>query len=152
MKEVYKDLYTTDNQTRANAFILKDPSQVSSQAEKDYLMFIKNTAQKFANMSVYHEVVIPYGWMPLVGKSKASASVETDPLTARESVKKVNMNRAMKDDSKRPIDDEFSTESVFAGQLPKEGDTADDQFTFGRRAILSINDIGEDSSRAGETL
>jgi hypothetical protein len=41
---------------------------------------------------------------------------------------------------------------VFAGQLPKEGDTADDQFTFGRRAILSINDIGEDSSRAGETL
>jgi hypothetical protein len=39
---------------------------------------------------------------------------------------------------------------VFAGQLPKEGDTADDQFTFGRRAILSINDIGEDSSRAGE--
>jgi hypothetical protein len=38
-------------------------------------------------MSVYHEVVIP--WMPLVGKSKASASVETDPLTAaRESVRK----------------------------------------------------------------
>jgi hypothetical protein len=69
--------------------------------------------------------------MPLVGKSKASASVETDPLTAAESVKKVNMNRAMKDDSnKRPIDDEFSTESVFAGQLPKEGDTADDQFTL----------------------
>jgi hypothetical protein len=67
-------------------------------------MFIKNTAQKFANMSVYHEVVIPYGWMPLVGKSKASASVETDPLTAaRESVKKVNMNRAMKDDSNKDL-------------------------------------------------
>jgi hypothetical protein len=32
--------------------------------------------------------------------------------------------------TKRPIDDEFSTESVFAEQLPKEGDTADDQFTF----------------------
>jgi hypothetical protein len=69
MKEVYKDLYTTDNQTRANVYI-KRSFQVSSQAEKDYLMFIKNTAQKFANMSVYHEVVIPYGWMPLVGKSK----------------------------------------------------------------------------------
>jgi hypothetical protein len=55
-------------------------------------------------MSVYHEVVIPYGWMPLVGKSKASASVETDPLTAaRESVKKVNMNRAMKDDSNKDL-------------------------------------------------
>jgi hypothetical protein len=26
----------------------------------------------------------------------------------------------MKDDSNKPIDDEFSTESVFAGQLPKE--------------------------------
>jgi hypothetical protein len=25
--------------------------------------------------------------------------------------------------------------------ITKEGDTADDQFTFGRRAILSINDI-----------
>jgi hypothetical protein len=62
-------------------------------------MFIKNTAQKFANMSVYHEVVIPYGWMPLVGKSKASASVETDPLTAAREVK--NMNRAMKDDSNK---------------------------------------------------
>jgi hypothetical protein len=33
MKEVYKDLYTTDNQTRANAFILKKPFS-SSQAEK----------------------------------------------------------------------------------------------------------------------
>jgi hypothetical protein len=42
--------------------------------------------------------------MPLVGKSKASASVETDPLTAaRESVKKVNMNRAMKDDSNKDL-------------------------------------------------
>jgi hypothetical protein len=38
-----------------------------------------------------------------VGKSKASASVETDPLTARESVKKVNMNRAMKDDSNKDL-------------------------------------------------
>jgi hypothetical protein len=102
-------------------------------------MFIKNTAQKFANMSVYHEVVIPYGWMPLVGKSKASASVETDPLTAaRESVKKVNMNRAMKDDSnKRPIDDEFSTESVFAGQLPRKVILLM-ILLFGRRAILSM--------------
>jgi hypothetical protein len=36
MKEVYKDLYTTDNQTRANAFILKI-LQVSSQAEKRLL-------------------------------------------------------------------------------------------------------------------
>jgi hypothetical protein len=33
-------------------------------------------------------------------------------------------------------DDEFSTESVFAGQLPKEGDTADDQFTLGRKFFL----------------
>jgi hypothetical protein len=137
MKEVYKDLYTTDNQTRANAFILKDPSQVSSQAEKDYLMFIKNTAQKFANMSVYHEVVIPYGWMPLVGKSKASASVETDPLTAaRESVKKVNMNRAMKDDSNKDLLMMSLVQSLCLGQLPKEGDTADDQFTFGEELFF----------------
>jgi hypothetical protein len=33
MKEVYKDLYTTDNQTRANAFILKILLKYS-QAEK----------------------------------------------------------------------------------------------------------------------
>jgi hypothetical protein len=33
MKEVYKDLYTTDNQTRANAFYIKR-SFSSSQAEK----------------------------------------------------------------------------------------------------------------------
>jgi hypothetical protein len=54
-------------------------------------------------MSVYHEVVIL--WLDAFsGKSKASASVETDPLTAaRESVKKVNMNRAMKDDSKKDL-------------------------------------------------
>jgi hypothetical protein len=44
--------------------------------------------------------------------------VETDPLTAaRESVKKVNMNRAMKDDSTKDLL-MMSTESVFAGQLP----------------------------------
>jgi hypothetical protein len=30
----YKDLYTTDNQTRANAFYIKRSLQVSSQAEK----------------------------------------------------------------------------------------------------------------------
>jgi hypothetical protein len=54
-------------------------------------------------MSVYHEVVIPYGWMPLVGKSKP-VLLWTDPLTAaRESVKKVNMNRAMKDDSNKDL-------------------------------------------------
>jgi hypothetical protein len=71
---------------------------------------------------------------------------------ARESVKKVNMNRAMKDDSnKRPID-EFSTESVFAEQLPKEGDTADDQFTFGKKSYSFYKRYVEDSSRAGETL
>jgi hypothetical protein len=56
----------------------------------------------------------------------------------------------MKDDSnKRPIDDEFSTESVFAGQLPKEGDTVDDQFYLVEESL--INDIGEDSSRAVKT-
>jgi hypothetical protein len=42
----------------------------------------------------------------------------------------------MKDDSnKRPIDDEF-IQSLCLQEPPKEGDTADDQFTFGRRAIL----------------
>jgi hypothetical protein len=69
--------------------------------------------------------------------------VETDPLTAaRESVKKVNMNRAMKDDSNKDLLMMSLVQSLCLGQLPKEGDTADDQFTFGRRAILSINDIG----------
>jgi hypothetical protein len=57
--------------------------------------------------------------------------VETDPLTAaRESVKKVNMNRAMKDDSNKDLL-MMSLQSLCLGQLPKEGDTADDQFTFG---------------------
>jgi hypothetical protein len=49
--------------------------------------------------------------------------VETDFDPQENLLRKPVMNRAMKDDSnKRPIDDEFSTESVFAGQLPKEGD------------------------------
>jgi hypothetical protein len=57
-----------------------------------------------------------------VGKSKASASVETDPLTAaRESVKKVNMNRAMKDDSnKDPLMMSLVQSLCLQGQLPRK--------------------------------
>jgi hypothetical protein len=47
----------------------------------------------------------------------------------------------MRDDSNTRPDDEFSTESLFC-RATAPGDTTDDQFTFVRRAILSINDIG----------
>jgi hypothetical protein len=67
--------------------------------------------------------------------------VETDPLTAaRESVKKVNMNKAMKDDSKKPIDDEFSTESVFAGSYLLLGILMINLLLVEK--AFSINDIG----------
>jgi hypothetical protein len=74
--------------------------------------------------------------------------VETDPLTARESVKKVNMNRAMKDDSTKDLLMMSLVQSVFAGYLRKV-------------ILLMINLLlveelfflyGEDSSRAGENL
>jgi hypothetical protein len=54
-------------------------------------------------MSVYHEVVIPYGWMPLVGKSKASASVETDPLTAAENLLESQYEQGYEDDSNKDL-------------------------------------------------
>jgi archaellum component FlaG (FlaF/FlaG flagellin family) len=45
MKEVIK-IYILLIIKLGNAFILKDPSQVNSQAEKDYLMFIKNAGHR----------------------------------------------------------------------------------------------------------
>jgi hypothetical protein len=76
--------------------------------------------------------------------------VETDPLTAaRESVKKVNMNRAMKDDSNKDLLMMSLVQSLcLQGNCLRKVILL--MITFGRRAILSINDIGEDSSRAGE--
>jgi hypothetical protein len=65
--------------------------------------------------------------------------VETDPLTAaRESVKKVNMNRAMKDDSTKDLLMMSLVQSLcLQGNCLREGDTSlDDQFTFGRRAAF----------------
>jgi hypothetical protein len=50
------------------------------------------------------------------------------------------MNRA-KDDSNKDLLMMSLVQSLCLGQLPKEGDTADDDF-YCRRAILSINDIG----------
>jgi hypothetical protein len=44
-------------------------------------MFIKKHSRKFVYLCFLVE--IPYGWMPLVGKSETSASVDTDPLTAQ---------------------------------------------------------------------
>jgi hypothetical protein len=54
----------------------------------------------------------------------------------------------MKDDSNKDLLMMSLVQSLCLGQLPKEGDT-DDQFTLVEE-LLSINDIGEDSSRAGE--
>jgi hypothetical protein len=67
--------------------------------------------------------------------------VETDPLTAaRESVKKVNMNRAMKDDSNKDLLMMSLVQSLcLQGNCLRKVILL--MITFGRRAILSINDI-----------
>ena len=151
MKAIYKNLYTTDNTERGTAFILKNPSQVSSQAEKDYLNFIQKTSQHFADMATYKDIKIPYGWMPLIRKSNKSTAEDTDPLTAaKDSVKGYNFNGPMDDqgNSKRPMADEFSNESVFTGQLPQENDDSDDQYTFTRRQMLSLDGNGEETDNA----
>jgi hypothetical protein len=151
MKGIFKNLYTTDNTDRGTAFILKDPSQVASKAEKDYLNFIKKSSQHFADMSTYKDVKIPFGWMPLIRKSNKSASSDTDPLTAaKDSVKGYNFNGPMNEqgNSKRPMDDEFSNESVFTGQLPQENADPDDQYTFSRRQMLSLDPNGEETDNA----
>jgi hypothetical protein len=59
-------------------------------------MFIKKTYQKFADMSVYHKVEIP--WLDAFSgiNLKLALLLDTAIASARESVKKVNMNKAMK--------------------------------------------------------
>jgi hypothetical protein len=47
----------------------------------------------------------------------------------------------MKDDSNKDLLMMSLVQSLCLGQLPKEGDTADDQFTLVEE-LLSINDIG----------
>lgn len=150
MKAVFKNLYTTDNKDRGTAFILKHPSQVTKQAEKDYLIYLKKTFQKFGTMSSYSEVIVPDGWMPIMNKSGASKSEDTNPIeAARESVKGYRFNKAMKDKANaRPIDEEFSIESTFAGQLPNKNADKDRQFTAGRRYALSLDETGKPSSFA----
>lgn len=152
MKMIFKDLYTTDNKTRATAFILKDPSQVSTQAEKDYLIYLKKSFQKFGEMSTYSKVEVPYGWMPLTSKSRMSASSDKNILDkAREVVQLYNFNSAMHDDpGRKPIDDDFSCTSPYAGQLPGSDSSPETQYTFDRRKMLSIKLSGEDSGSANE--
>lgn len=152
MKEIYKDLYTTDNKQRGDAFILKDPSEVSLQAEKDYLIYLKKTFQKFADISTYKDVDIPYGWMPLIRKSKASAASDTSALEAAKlKVRAYDLNSPISDDNKnRPLDDEFTTESVFTGQLPNKNSTPEYQYTSARRQMLSLDSIGEETANAEE--
>lgn len=152
MKVIYKDLYTTDNTQRGSAFILKDPSQVHTQAEKDYLIYLKKTFQKFADISTYKDVTIPHGWMPLIRKSRVSADADMDIIeSTKERLRGFDFNRPISDtNSARPLDDEFTTESEFVGQLPNAESSEEYQYTFARRQMLSLDPLGEETANADE--
>lgn len=141
-EEMFKNLYTTDNTDGATAFILKDPSQVTKQAEKDYIIYLRDTFEEFASLASHKEKVdIPYGWMPLVNKTSNSArndmSVED---RARASLSVFNFNSSMRDaEGRRTINNEFSVDSKFSDQLPGKDSSKFDQFSYGRRKRLSLD-------------
>lgn len=140
--EMFKNLYTTDNKDSTTAYILKDPSQVTKQAEKDYLIYLRDTFQKYADKASYRKQHIPYGWMPLMNKSKESRDKDEDLIEkARRPIKIFDFNGSLKGGEERQtIYSEFSVESKFAKQLPGTDASKHDQFSHGRRSKLFLDD------------
>ena len=72
--------YTTNNTDRNKAFQLKHPDDVTGPAKKAYLIYMRDTLEKFANRSSFSKVIIPYGWMPLTAASDATLSSNVDSI------------------------------------------------------------------------
>lgn len=155
MKKIYKDLYTTDNTDRRTAYILKDPSQVSTQAEKDYLIYLRGIYQKFGEMSSFKKVEVPFGWMPLTKRSQLSKDSDRSALqAARDSIKLYDFNKRMKDVAeKNTMDEDFAVTSRYAAQLPNGDSDGSRQFSYARRSQLSLDEtLSETGSASNNPL
>ena len=149
MKAIFKDLYATDNTSRAKGFILKTPDQVKTKEEKDYLNFLRDTFQKHADKISRGKVTIPYGWMPLMPKSASGKSTDSDFYeNLRNSMDSFVKDKDDVADSRKTIEDIFNVESKFLAQLPGKDGLASEQFTEARRNILGVDIYGDDASNA----
>ncbi|MCK5788442.1 MAG: PD-(D/E)XK nuclease family protein [Chlamydiia bacterium] len=153
MKSIFKNLFKTDNTNRNTAYILKSPDEVTHQAEKDMLIFMKETFQNFADETVPSAKTIPYGWMPLMKRSKLSyQSTNTDPVDFIKTLLLGTGNSITQrsTDSSENVSTAFSTNNRFGDQMPNEEDSKKfgEQYNFTRRLKLSIDQYGLETSTA----
>jgi hypothetical protein len=154
-KLIFNNLYRDPtNLDRNKAFILKSPDEVSSKAEKDILIFMQETFQRYAEQTTNIKQKIPYGWMPLMPKSKLSVQSDTNnPFEmAKNLLFGVRQDSDLYGESAKISDDmAFRNNNPFETQMPaNNGDTEDVQFSFARRKKLGIDQDGNETVNAAE--
>lgn len=157
-KRIFDNLFAYDNDgKRKNAFKLRDPGRPTkitsagqttlNRAEIAYLKFFRENAQQFSTMSVVgRSPVIPAGWMPLMRKSNLSnrldMSVYDRAKASLEKAKKgISPSTTKKSDT--PIEEEFTLENKFKGQIPVEASKEEENWTRARQEALGIDETGE---------
>jgi len=150
-ENLFKDPTNTD---RSKAFILKSPNDVSSQAEKDMLTFMRDSFQDYAQETVHKDIKIPYGWMPLMTKSKLSLQSETsNPLElARNLLLGIKQDSDLYGEEAKLSDDmAYRNNNPFEGQMPRgDSDVEKVQFSYARRKKLGIDIDGNETFNASE--
>lgn len=156
-KGIFKGLFKNNNTDRSDAFILKSPTDRGvTKAEADILRFMKEQFEFFAEETVYRDVEIPFGWMPLLPKTKLSLQSSTKNPLERAKRVLIGMRTATnKYGGEMELSEElqFTTENPFATQMPrneKESRDVAGQYTSARRDKLGIDEFGNDLANIDE--
>jgi hypothetical protein len=157
-KVIFKNLFAYDNEGERNtAFRLRNPnkpSKITAKGQKPlnkeeiaYLRFFKARAQRFSTMSVMgKKPVVPFGWMPLMRKSNLSNVSDTSAFDrAKASLEKIKKGMSPSGTVKKetPIEEEFTLENKFQGQIPVDASKESENWTKGRQDALGIDDTGQ---------
>lgn len=158
LKDIFKNLFKDpSNSTRGTAYILKSPDDVNKQSEKKLLTYMRDTFQRFADETVPSsgdsKKVIPYGWMPLIKRSRLSfMSSDSDPISFAKTLLVGMDNHMISQDNAdgSRVSNSFNTANPFAEQMPNKDQSNKpmEQFTGKRRMRLSIDQFGAETSTA----
>lgn len=149
-KEIFKNLYIDPtNSDRNTAYKLKNANDRSLiTAEKEFLKFYYESLQEYTTRSLLGKKkrFAKPGWMPLLPRNNTSMS----GLDANfYEITRKNISNMFKSaptlrqaDDAVAIDEEFSVNNRFEGQIPREDETIAQNFTYKRRQMLGIDEQG----------
>ena len=151
-KRLFSNLYIdAGNKDTNTAFTLKKVTDSSLRpAEKAFLKFFKESAQKYADMSIHSKVVVHDGWMPLIPKSSLSRLSDNGHIVSMRN-NLYNIKNFFKPEmgdnlEAPPASTSFEITNRLANQFTNEHETVDTGFTAERRSLLGKNQRGEETS------